>query len=134
MRRFLLLGLFLSVFLTACSKNEVEDFDIFMEQFNNDFSFQKSRVIFPLRYEGYDLETDSLLLQEIAEEEWIDMDLSWDPSYKTRETDAYDREIIERKDTTIVHFQGVDNGINLEAVFVSKEGKWFLLQFSDKSM
>ncbi|KGN96404.1 hypothetical protein HQ39_01645 [Porphyromonas sp. COT-108 OH2963] len=134
MRHFLFLGLFLSLLLTACNGNNVEEFDLFMKQFNEDLSFQKSRVIFPLKYEGYDIETDSLMLQEIPEEEWEEVDLSWDPSYKTRETDAYDREIIERKDTTIVHFQGVNNGINLEAVFVCKKGKWFLLHLSDRSM
>ncbi|MGI6342545.1 MAG: hypothetical protein ACOXZ9_06170 [Bacteroidales bacterium] len=131
----------------AVSISECEDFETFLNKYNSDFEFQKSRTIFPfvsetieyeevLNEEGeyvYDFQ-EVIITNTKSESEWQKIDFYWDPSIAERKTDAYTQEIEVLGDTAFIHTKGIENGIGIQAVFVCKNNNWYLQKTVDRSM
>lgn len=131
--------------IQVVSNNGCEDFDTFLARYNSDFEFQKSRTIFPFINEFYEYEEveseeheiefkENIITTETSKSEWTKMDFTWDPENATRDTDAFTQEIIADGNTTAIQFNGVENGINVRAVFICRNGEWFLQKMVDQSM
>lgn len=112
-----------------------EDFDFFIENFNNKPTFQRQRVLFPLEAtlldpSDYGMQT---INEEIYYQDWILLDFSYDSTYATRQMDRYEQSVRVYNDSTIIEHRGIDNGIFANYYFKKKEGKWFLNSFTDIS-
>lgn len=129
----------------AGSDTECEDFKTFLDKYNNDFEFQKSRTIFPfvsefVEYKEVISEEGEYDFQEViitntkSESEWQKIDFYWDQSIAERKTDAYTQEIEVLGDTAFIHIKGIENGIGVKAVFVCKNKNWYLQKTIDSSM
>lgn len=123
---------------TAEQKDSIETFDSFFVKFKTDSVFQKERVVFPFVNEtsGYDSDADEEFcdVEKIEAKDWKFLPFDWDASYATRQIEAYDQKIETVNDTTNIFYLGMDNGINVQAIFVLKDGKWFYAKMVDKSM
>lgn len=125
----------LNVFYVAYGQQiKTEDFQTFLEKFNTDEAFQKSRVVFPFIYQYHDSYLDDYQTIEINAQDWEHESFKWDSTYMQRAENAYDRELINKEDTCLIHFKGIGNGINVQAVFVCKNNKWYYLKLIDNSM
>ena len=129
----------------AISDADCEDFETFLNRYNADFEFQESRTIFPFISEIIEYEEvmndeneveykEKKIVTETSENEWEKMDFTWDPSYAERETDAFTQEIETVGDTTFIYYKGVENGINVQIVFVCKNKQWYLQKIINNSM
>ena len=112
-----------------------EDFNSFLENFNNKPTFQRQRVLFPL--EATLLDPSEFGMQTVKEkieyQDWILLDFSYDSTYLTRQMDRYEQRIRLYNDSSIIEHRGVDNGIFSNYFFTKKDGKWFLKSLSDVS-
>lgn len=146
MRNFILLGLLtitISCTQTNSSKtkinkldnNGIEDFNLFFTKFKADSVFQKTRIVFPLIYETYVPSEDApeIKIEKVKESEWKYISFYWDPSYAKRNQDAYNQEISIKTDTTLINYNGVDNGISIQMIFKCKDKKWFYCKMIDRS-
>lgn len=136
MRKLLLFGFLLLIF--SCGqkeKNTSENFETFFVKFRSDSIFQKNRVIFPHEYVYFDSESDEYkeATDLISEEDWHFDPFLWDSSYAKRETDAFTQRVHKYSDTTKVYYEGVDNGINIQLIFICKKGKWYFSKTIDLS-
>lgn len=116
------------------SSNE-EDFDSFLQHFNNKPTFQRQRVLFPLEAtlldpSDYGMKTVN---EEINYQDWILLDFSYDSTFATRQMDKYEQHVRIYNDSSIIEHRGVDNGIYANYYFMRKDGKWFLNSFTDIS-
>lgn len=148
MKRIAFTTVTLLLCLAACSQNKSasdnkrESFETFLQRYNTDFDFQKSRTIFPFIAESYstyddDDETEGeakTIVKLTNENEWEKVDFTWDPANAEREFDAFTQEISTVGDTTFIQYNGIENGINLKIIFVLKDNKWYLLKTIDNSM
>lgn len=151
MKRLVFITIAFLFCLTGCLQNKstsdegCENFETFLEQFNNDFEFQKSRTIFPFISESFEYDVvvndegeyedkEIIVVTEILESEWNKIDFTWDPSIAERETDAYVREIETRGDTAYIYYKGVQNGIGIQTIFVCRDKQWYLQKIIDSSM
>lgn len=123
---------------TETSKNitaNEEDFDSFLENFNNKPTFQRQRVLFPL--EATLLDPSEYGMQTVNEKleykDWILLDFSYDSTFATRQMDRYEQRIRLYNDSSIIEHRGIDNGIFANFFFIKKEGKWFLKSITDTS-
>lgn len=112
-----------------------EDFNSFLENFNNKPTFQRQRVLFPL--EATLLDPSEFGMQTVKEkieyQDWILLDFSYDSTYLTRQMDRYEQRIRLYNDSSIIEHRGIDNGIFSNYFFTKKDGKWFLKSLSDVS-
>lgn len=131
--------------IPATPESDCEDFETFLDRYNTDFEFQKSRTIFPFISERIELDEtenedgefeykDKIITEETPESEWEKLDFTWDPSYADQETDAFTQEIETVGDTTFIYYRGVGNGINVQTVFVCKNKQWYLQRTIDRSV
>lgn len=151
MKRVVFITAVLLFCLTGCSQNksnfngDCEDFSTFLDRYNTDLEFQKNRTIFPFIHESYDYDEvmndkgeyepqQIINTTETTRDDWEKMDFTWDPADAERETDAYTQEIETRGDTTFIYYKGVENGINIQAVFLCKDKQWYLQKMIDRSM
>lgn len=112
-----------------------EDFYAFLENFNKKATFQRQRVVFPLKAtlldpSEYGMETVN---EEIKYQDWILLDFSYDSSYATRQMDGYQQTIRLYNDSSIIEHRGVDNGIYSNYFFIKRDGKWYLDSLTDVS-
>jgi hypothetical protein len=148
MRRFILFGFLILTF--ACNRtispkssvndsnynSKIEDFYSFFSKFKSDSTFQYSRIIFPIVYESYDdidLENPKVIIKKTNENQWRYISFYWDSTYAKRSLDAYTQDIIIRTDTTKIDYTGVNNGINIQLIFVRKGSEWYYFKLIDGS-
>ncbi len=86
-------------------------FDDFLMQFSADSLFQIRHIRFPFKVQSSDIE-DIVETSLVMPEQWKHLDLNYDSAYAKREVDAYEREIQEFKDSSVVSLLGIDNGIS----------------------
>lgn len=109
------------------NKIENENFDVFIKRFSNDSVFQKSRIIFPLKAETYDVET-----------------FTYNNEYETLENWRFERlfnhsnpKIINNiktvKNQKIFLYQTEDTGIHIEYFFKLTKNRWVLYLIKDSS-
>jgi len=111
------------------------NFKSFLKRFKNDSVFQHSRIKFPLIKENLvgDLDEAKNETIQIDSSKWTYLTLHYDSSYATRKIDAYSEEILFSKDTAHLSYNGIDNGINVEFIFVNYDGIWYLIRWKDLS-
>lgn len=112
-----------------------EDFNSFLQNFNNKPTFQRQRVLFPVEAtlldpSDYGMQTVN---EKIKYQEWLLLDFSYDSTYITRQMDRYEQSIRIYNDSSIIELRGIDNGIYANYYFMKKDGKWFLESFTDIS-
>lgn len=112
-----------------------EDFNSFLQNFNNKPTFQRQRVMFPVEAtlldpSDYGMQTVN---EKIRYQEWLLLDFSYDSTYATRQMDGYEQSIRIYNDSSIIELRGIDNGIYANYYFMKKDGKWFLEFFTDVS-
>ena len=110
-------------------KEEAEDFDEFLEKFNNNRVFQLKRIVFPVKVYAPDAQEIGLSQTEsvIEKYDWELLDLSYDSTYATRGYDQYLQTVSFANDTANVSLRGIDNGIDANYLFALIDGKWFLV-------
>jgi hypothetical protein len=111
-----------------------EDFNVFINRFKSDSTFQHSRIQFPLTQEFRSdvLEAENII-RRIESPDWRFLPLHYDESFAHREMNAYKEVIIIEKNTARLMYHGVDNGINVEFIFESIDGHWYLIRWNDFS-
>jgi len=114
------------------AKIEDELFEEFFLKFSDDTTFQKSRILFPLKYSSIDI-MDDLEQTLIAESNWKPLNFKEDDQAKNRDIDAYEVLIEETTNKAIYIRKGIDNGILQEYHFENQNSKWFLAEIIDKS-
>lgn len=117
------------------NKDSIEDFNLFFTKFKADSVFQKNRIVFPLIYETFVPSEDAqeIKTEKVKENEWKYISFYWDPSYAKRGQDAYNQVILIKTDTTTINYNGVDNGISVQMIFICKNNKWFYSKMIDRS-
>lgn len=112
-----------------------EDFDLFLQNFNKKPTFQRQRIIFPIKATLLDPSDYgmSTVDEKITYPNWILLDFTYNNNYATRQIDGYEQHIRVYEDSTIIEHRGVDNGIFANYYFKKKDGKWFLKSFTDVS-
>ncbi len=112
-----------------------ESFDVFLENFNRKPTFQRQRVLFPVKATLLDPSEYGMKMvkEDIEYEDWLLLDFTYDSSYATRQMDRYNQHIHLYADSARIEQRGIDNGIFANFLFTKKEGKWFLESFTDVS-
>lgn len=106
---------------------KVEDFNLFMDEFKKDSSFQVSRIDNPLIIETIDDESHGVQNKSMQKVTYVSFD----------QKDWKEKISIESKalssDTIVVVLQGIDTGILIEHYFAIRNGKWFLFKIKNFS-
>jgi len=109
----------------AKSANAEETFTTFFKKFNEDKSFQISRVVFPLAVK---MNNDDF--------ELVDFTITKE-KYKTLKLNAqgtsYKQNTVTKNNTVTIQQRGKDNGIFIDYVFEKRKGLWFLKTWIDES-
>ena len=123
----LLVGVFSTTTILAQQNNKAEEFASFFEKFNNNRTFQMSRIYFPLTVK---LNNDDFELVDyiIIKEKYTPINLN-----KNKEERDYNQQTILKKDAVIIQQRGLNNGIFIDYIFEKRKGLWFLKTWIDKS-
>jgi hypothetical protein len=129
-----------TILLLACgaktgeirTENDEETFDMFIDAFTTDSSFQMTRVKFPLEIVTWGID-DRQTIDKVASDNWRHLRFEYKTGYATRKIDAYTQEITISTDSASINLRGVDNGIRIDYVFKKVEGQWTLMIVRDYS-
>jgi len=103
-----------------------EDFEVFLDKFNSDSTFQTSRINFPIK--TIQLDTENL------KENTIEYNQSnYHLSKIDKQSKYYKIEKVIMSDSAKVYLKGIDNGIYIEFFFFKKNGIWKLDTWNDLS-
>lgn len=120
--------------VAALKKSGPENFSEFLKRFREDSVFQKSRVDFPLPQDILEnVDDDRYNTEKIKAEDWHYANFRYDPSFATRELDAYTERIVKEQNRIKMIYEGVDNGINIILEFELQNNQWMLVRWSDLS-
>jgi hypothetical protein len=131
-----------SIFFTSCkskagnihvedseshSKKQAESFDEFNQKFHSDSAFQLSRIVFPLSGET----KDGWKSIEWTAKNW---ELHKEPVKKEFQSSEFRHKYL-RTDTSVFEKYWIDSsGVLIERKFLLKEGKWYLLYYTDLNL
>jgi len=109
-----------------------EHFDLFIQDFSSDSSFQMSRIQFPLPFKTMNHETYEEMEMTLSEDQWNFHSVL--PNHESF-TQTYDNFNMEMDDSgeRVFSLTGNSNGINIHYYFKRVGGKWFLVKFEDTS-
>lgn len=114
------------------SKEAVDDnFNVFIEKFSADSTFQQSRVKFPLKTKWYDLSNgrDSIIYQDRAGFKMMDFS-------KKKTSGQYVQwvqKIVVDREKARIEIRGIKNGIMVDYLFEKVSGAWMLIEIKDSS-
>ena len=140
MKNYKLITVIIICFVIACNKTsskvdskmstfeiENENFDLFIKRFSNDSVFQKSRIIFPLKAETYDVETFTYNMEHETLDNWR----------FERLINFSNPKIINNiktvKNQKVFLYQTEDTGIHIEYFFKLIKNRWVLYLIKDSS-
>lgn len=110
------------------------DFYSFLNYFNSDTDFQKSRVLFPLKLEYLGENMEEIVQERIGADEYQIIDLSYSEDIMNREQDAYEQIVNKISDNMMsIELRGVENGINVQYRFQKILDRWYLEFIGDYS-
>lgn len=114
---------------------EDEAFELFIQHFSNDKTFQLKRITFPISVIIPDTEHEGMASTEesIGKYDWEPLDLTYDSTYLTRPFDQYSQVVRYKNDTAVVEIRGVNNGIYADYYFTLIDKKWFLVTLYEAS-
>lgn len=110
-----------------------ETFDEFLNQFNNDYNFQKSRVLFPLRITTLvNYETDKFDTIYIQSADYKKHELT------SPKSNIVDGQVMLRSETISPNQHQItmlveDTGIRIEFFFLLRENIWYLSEIKNSS-
>ena len=110
----------------------IEDFDTFFSQFNHDSLFQFHRTVIPLKIVTSDI-FENHYTEFLDSSKWHFFSLEYDSASYYQHFDSFEQIIEMGKDSVNVGLRGIDNGIYINYVFRSKDGKWYLSMMEDFS-
>ena len=115
--------------------NPDDRFETFLSKFNADSIFQVSRIVFPLKGEVLDMESDNLELitKKIEKSEFSKFDFTYNIEKANPLIDSYTQDIKVNGNRAEIIFSGIENGINAVYFFEKRGGKWMLVYFQDHS-
>ncbi|MGI6571845.1 MAG: DUF4348 domain-containing protein [Fermentimonas sp.] len=129
--------------LTTCTKDapdaaldvDEEEFDLFLQKFSEQRSFQLNRVKFPINVTvpNADHEGMAPIEETIGRYEWEMLDFTYDSTFLTRPYDQYYQVVRFRNDTAVVQIRGIDNGIYADYYFELIEKQWYLVSLYEAS-
>ena len=114
-------------------ENIDSEFDIFINSFNKDSTFQMSRIQFPITIKEVDDENYEIVEKIINLEDYEIIDLTYDESILEQEFNKYTQKTIIEGNKVTVEILGIDNGINCKYQFEKINGKWILITWSNLS-
>src|SRR5690554_2331211 len=114
---------------------EEEEFDLFIQHFSKDKTFQLNRIAFPISVIIPDTEHEGMAPTEesIGKYDWEPLDLTYDSTYLTRPFDQYYQVVRYKNDTAVVEIRGINNGIYADYYFTLIEKKWYLVTLYEAS-
>ena len=110
-----------------------ETFEEFLNQFNNDYNFQKNRVLFPLRITTLvDYETNKFDTIHIQSAEYQKHELT------SPKSNIVDGQVMLRSETISPNQHQItmlveDTGIRIEFLFLMRENLWYLSDIKNSS-
>jgi hypothetical protein len=102
-----------------------ESFNEFYKRFSSDSAYQVSRIIFPLRMQGYDLDSDVPTTSTMDAKEWRYMNFDLKKPYILK--------IKAENDTVEVNIRKEETGILVDYLFTPINSKWMLVKVVDQS-
>ena len=133
----IIISFVLTLFIVSCTQKNTEKssvdetFQVFLNKFNNDSIFQKSRVKFPLSVVEMDNENYSEVKRRIKRKDYIIIDLKEDRVIQKRE--GYTQKIELKNDKATIEIRGIENGIMEDYYFEKINSKWILVGWNDSS-
>jgi hypothetical protein len=115
--------------------DDVDDnFETFLNYFNEDSTFQASRIEFPLKGKVADYAKDYEFSEVIIQpREFRKLDFTYDPSSANREVDSYEQKLNVKGNEAVIEIRGIENGIMADYFFEKRKGKWVLVTWEDSS-
>lgn len=112
-----------------------EEFDLFLQKFSEQRSFQLNRVKFPINVTVPDANHEGMAPMEetIGRYEWEMLDFTYDSTFLTRPYDQYYQVVRFRNDTAVVEIRGIDNGIYADYYFELIDKRWYLVTLYEAS-
>lgn len=112
-----------------------ENFNIFVERFSQEQSFQLNRIKFPISIVVPDAQDEGMapIKETISKYEWEFLDLTYDSTYLTRPYDQYYQVVRFRNDTAVVEIRGINNGIYADYYFALIDNEWYLVTLYEAS-
>ena len=106
-----------------------EEFDLFLQKFSEQRSFQLNRVKFPINVTVPDTDDEGMapIEETIGRYEWEMLDFTYDSTFLTRPYDQYHQVVRFRNDTAVVEIRGIDNGIYADYYFELIDNRWYLV-------
>ncbi|RDC62490.1 DUF4348 domain-containing protein [Adhaeribacter pallidiroseus] len=115
-------------------ENVDDKFETFLKYFNEDSTFQISRIDFPLKVKVADSDKNYEMSEEIIQKSGFrKMDFTYDSSSANKEVDSYEQKINIKGNKAIIEVRGIENGIMANFYFEKKKGKWMLVTWEDSS-
>ena len=120
---------------TELTTIESEDFNMFVEKFSAEESFQMQRIKFPISVVVPDAEHEGMapIEETISKYDWEQLDLTYDSTYLTRPYDQYYQVVRFKNDTAIVEIRGINNGIYADYYFSLISNRWYLVTLYEAS-
>ena len=121
--------------LTELANKGSENFNMFVEKFSEEESFQMQRIKFPISIIVPDSEHEGMasIEETISRYDWEQLDLTYDSTYLTRPFDQYYQVVRFNNDTAIVEIRGINNGIYADYYFALIDKKWYLVTLYEAS-
>lgn len=112
-----------------------EEFDLFIQKFSTEESFQIDRIKFPINIIIPDTGHEGMapMHETIGKYDWEMLDLTYDSTYVTRPYDQYYQVVRFTNDTAVVEIRGIDNGIYADYYFSLINNKWYLVTLYEAS-
>jgi hypothetical protein len=105
-----------------------ESFTSFLEKFNRDSTFQKSRTVFPFKVIQTEEEDEGDKTVLVEKDDWTHVDFSFPGDKKNIVT-----RIDVNNDEVNIRLQVEDTGVYVEHFFQKKQGQWWLVYVRDGS-
>ncbi|MBL7704688.1 MAG: DUF4348 domain-containing protein [Taibaiella sp.] len=117
----------------ASHKNQKLSFDLFLNQFMNDSTFQKQHIEYPLitYYSDEDFPLDILEVGINAPSDYTFIDMKDHSPLTRNDTNRYEIHINQNTDTFYYHKTGVNNGTNIIYKFQRTGKSYKLFEIGD---
>ncbi|HHU97729.1 MAG: DUF4348 domain-containing protein [Bacteroidota bacterium] len=114
---------------------EEEEFDLFLQKFSEQRSFQLNRVKFPINVTVPDTDDEGMapIEETIGRYEWEMLDFTYDSTFLTRPYDQYYQVVRFQNDTAVVEIRGINNGIYADYYFELIDNRWYLVTLCEAS-
>ena len=132
--KIICINTFILLFFISChqQKNCGSDFNVFIEKFKKDSTFQKQHINFPMieYYSDEDFPMD-ILERMTTEDSYSFIDIENDLPKELRNKDLYDVHINQNQDTIYYQKIGKQNSINITYKFRCTQKTYRLIEIED---